>query len=90
MSRLPGLARVALAVAGRPALWTEAVVTGARLAPSDWWRHWPPVPLPDAAYWHFRMITAYGGSGDAIPKARDVIDYLEWCRERRRATGHLR
>jgi hypothetical protein len=61
-----------------------------RLAPARWWRRWPPLPLPDAAYWRFRMTTAYGGSGDAVPKARDLVEYLEWCRERRRPRSHLR
>lgn len=81
---------MALAVAGRPDLWVEAVVTGARLAPCGWWRRWPPLPLPDAAYWRFRMRTAYGGSGDATPRAGDVVEYLEWCRERRRVDRRLR
>lgn len=90
MRRLLGLGRVALTVLGRPDLWAVAAVTAARLAPSGWWRRWPPLPLPDASYWRFRMMTAYGGSGDAVPRARDVVDYLEWCRERHRPHHRLR
>lgn len=90
MRRLLGLGRVALTVLGRRDLWAVAAVTAARLAPSGWWRRWPPLPLPDASYWRFRMMTAYGGSGDAVPRARDVVDYLEWCRERHRPHHRLR
>ena len=90
MKRLRALARAAVAVAGRPDLWAVAVVTAARLTPEGWWRRWPPLPVPDAAYWRFRMTTAYGGSGDAVPGGRDVLEYLEWCRETHRAHGRLR
>ena len=58
------------ALARRPWLWPDAVMEAVRLAPPGWWRRWPPVPLPDAALWRFRMETAYGGSGDRVPDAR--------------------
>ena len=76
--------RAARAVGGRPDLWPAAVVMAWRLAPQGWWRHWPPLPLPDAAYWRFRMTTAYGGAGNAAAAPADVVEYLEWCSTRRR------
>ncbi|HVX22934.1 MAG TPA: hypothetical protein VHB02_16440 [Acidimicrobiales bacterium] len=80
-----GLATVVAAVAVRPRLWPVAVALLFRLAASGWWRRWPPVPAPDAAYWRFRMVTAYGGSGDAPPRKQDVVSYLAWCRRMGRA-----
>jgi hypothetical protein len=67
------------AVAVRPWLWPAAAAEVARLAAPGWWRRWPPVPLPDAALWRFRMETVYGGEGDATPDAEDVVSFLHWC-----------
>ena len=83
-SRAAFAVRVAAALLARPHLWGEAVATSWALAPSGWWRRGTRLPLPDASYWRFRMITAYGGTGDAIPEPRDVVEYLEWRRLRRR------
>jgi len=42
-----------------------------------WWRHRPLLPVPDARYWHFRMVTANGESSDAFtPDA--VLDAARW------------
>ena len=41
-----------------------------------WWRRWPPLPVPDEALWRFRMETAYGGSGEAVPEAADVVSFI--------------
>lgn len=68
------------AVGPRPWLWPMAAIEGVRLARPGWWRRWPPVPLPDAALWRFRVETAYGGAGDAVPQAGDVESFLQWCR----------
>jgi hypothetical protein len=73
------LARAALAVARRPALWGVAVVQLVRLAPRGWWRRWPPVPAPDPAYLRFRLQTQYGDP-DRAPEPADVVAYLQWCR----------
>jgi hypothetical protein len=51
----------------------------ARLAPRQWWRRPPFLPLPDPNYLRFRLITAYGGEG-ADPQPGDLITYLHWCR----------
>ena len=72
------------AVVVRPRLWPVAVATLFRLAAAGWWRRWPPLPLPDDGYWRFRMVTAYGGDGDGVPDAADVVSYLTWCRRMRR------
>ena len=69
----------AAAVLRRPSLWATAVRQLARLAPAGWWRRAPFLPLPDPAYLHFRMVTAYGGEGGA-PRPQDVVTYLHWCR----------
>jgi hypothetical protein len=63
-----------LAVAVRPRLWPSL----ARLAPSGWWRRWPPSPFPPAEYVRFRTQTMYGDTGHL--DRRDLIAYLEWCR----------
>lgn len=69
------------ALAARPWLWPTAARTVLRLAAPGWWRHWPPLPVPPDGYWHFRMVTAFGGEGeDAVPTADDVVSYLRWCR----------
>jgi hypothetical protein len=75
-----------LAVARRPALWATAVRQLLRLAPSGWWRRWPPLPRPDPAYLRFRLQTAYGGEGGA-PAPADVVAYLAWCRRQHRPRG---
>ena len=75
-SWLPG---AAMALLVRPALWATAGRQIVRLAPTGWWRHWPLLPLPDAAYLRFRLVTQYGDP-DRAPEPRDVIAYLQWCR----------
>ncbi len=59
---------------------------GGRLAPTGWWRRWPPLPRPDPAYLRFRLQTAYGDPG-RDPDPGDVVTYLRWCRRRRREGG---
>lgn len=73
------LARIVLAVALRPVLWSTALTQAARLARGGWWRHWPPLPVPDPAYVRFRTETAQGGS-EHVPEVADVLSYLYWCR----------
>lgn len=72
------------AVLVRPWLWPTALVQIGRLAPRGWWHRVPFLPLPPAEYMEFRMVTQYGGGhGDpsAPIRARDVVDYLAWCRD---------
>ncbi|MGH9046465.1 MAG: hypothetical protein ACRDVW_04025 [Acidimicrobiales bacterium] len=67
----------------RPSLWPVSLATLARLAPVGWWRRPPFLPVPDNAYWRFRMHTAYGEDWTTRPTKRDVVDYLEWCQRAR-------
>jgi hypothetical protein len=67
------------AVAVSPALWGTALRQVFVLASPGWWRHSPWLPLPDAAYLRFRMVTAYGDPRRP-PAAEDVVAYLRWCR----------
>lgn len=67
----------------RPALWPIALATAGRMTKSKWWRRPPFLPVPDAGWWRFRVLTAYG-RGDARPEGEDVVSYLKWCRRVRR------
>lgn len=73
------LAGAVLAVAARPTLWATAVRQVLVLAGPGWWRRPPRLPVPDAAYLRFRLVTAYGADG-ATPTVDDLVTYLHWCR----------
>jgi hypothetical protein len=71
----------------RPRSIPNAIGAAAALAPRGWWRHRPFLPLPDPAYWRFRMETASGGEGDARPSPQEVVEVADWfhrMRQRRR------
>jgi hypothetical protein len=68
-----------LAIARRPRLWATAVAQAGRLARPRWWRRPPFVPLPEREYLRHRLETQYGSNH--APEPRDVVAYLEWCRE---------
>jgi len=72
-------ARASLLVALRPRLWPVAVGQTRRIASPGWWRRPPFLPLPARDYLHFRLRTQYGAAGE--PEPRDVVTYLEWCRQ---------
>jgi hypothetical protein len=75
-------ARAAWLVACRPRLWATALRQGLRLARPRWWRRAPFLPVPDPDYLAFRLDTQYGsGPAAAPPDPRDLVEYLEWCRE---------
>jgi len=67
------------AVLRHPRLWPVAVRVGARAAGEGWWRRPPFLPVPSREYVRFRMMTQYGDP-DAVPRADDVVGYLDWCR----------
>lgn len=75
---------VVAAVLVRPRLWFVAVRQVFVLAPNGWWHRWPILPLPDPAYLRFRLLTAYGAT-DHPPEPGDVVAYLGWCRDWRKA-----
>jgi hypothetical protein len=81
--RLSAATTALLAVGARPRLWGVSITTLRRLAPSGWWRRYPFLPVPDAAYWRFRMQTAYGTEWKGRPTKDDVVDYLAWCQRTR-------
>jgi hypothetical protein len=56
------------------------------LAPENWWRRAPFLPLPDRGWLRMRMITAYGGDGRQGPASEDLVTWLEW----RKAWDHER
>ncbi len=70
----------AKALAGRPGLWATAGTQLFALAPNDWWRSAPFLPLPEPSYFAFRVQTAYGNE-EPVPKADDVITYLAWVKD---------
>lgn len=75
------IAVVLTAVAAHPSLWWTGVAALARLSRRGWWRRPPFLPVPGEAYWNFRLVTAFGGSGvDAVLEGADVVAYLQWCR----------
>ena len=83
----PGWGRAAVAaaraVALRPSLWGASLSAIRRLARPGWWHRYPFAPVPDAAYWHFRMEAAYGKDQSDRPTPADVVDYLRWCQRAR-------
>lgn len=64
-----------------PSLWWTGLHQVAVLAPTGWWQRPPFLPLPAPEYLRFRMETAYGGAGDQLPEAQDLVTYLRWCRD---------
>jgi hypothetical protein len=70
---------MAKALSRRPWLWPAAGAEAVRLARPGWWHRWPLLPVPDDALWRFRMETAYGGSGEAVPESADVVSFISWC-----------
>jgi hypothetical protein len=88
----PGWARdaavVARAVVPRPGLWGPGLGALGRLARPGWWHRPPFLPVPGRAYWHFRLVTAFGGTGEgAHLSPGDVVAYLTWCRRTRPRRG---
>ncbi|HEY5439012.1 MAG TPA: hypothetical protein VIJ99_08920 [Acidimicrobiales bacterium] len=70
----PGLGRYLLHhPLGTPTL----VRAGWRMRRTGWWRQRPFLPLPDPAYWHFRLVTANGSAGPEL-RPRDVVEAARW------------
>jgi hypothetical protein len=83
----PDARAVLAAVVPRPWLWGPALAAVARLSRRGWWRRAPFLPLPGPAYWRFRTVTAFGGTGEATLRTSDVVAYLQWCRRARPRRG---
>ena len=78
VARTPGLARYAMA---RPSRVVVLARAGWRLRRLGWWRRAPFLPLPDARYWEFRILTAYGPT--ARPTPRDLVEAARWSLRQR-------
>jgi hypothetical protein len=76
----PAWFRAVLGVVVRPHLWPTALRQAMRIARPQWWKRSPFLPIPDAGYLRFRLVTAYGDN--VAPKPDDLVSYLEWCRSR--------
>jgi hypothetical protein len=53
-----------------------------RLRATGWWRRKPFVPLPDPAYWRFRLSTATG-SPSGSTSVREVVEFAKWSARQR-------
>ena len=73
------LVLVLVALLLHPELWLTAARQVGRMAPRQWWKKPPFLPLPEPDYLRFRMETQYGSEHTAIDPA-DLITYLRWCR----------
>lgn len=76
---LGGLARYLLQHPGQLAVVARA---GWQLRVRGWWRHAPFLPLPDRAYWNFRMMTATGSTNGQM-SVDDIIHAAQWSRRQR-------
>lgn len=78
--------KLLIAVAKRPWLWGEALRALLAVAPRNWWRRSPFLPLPDAEYTAWRLATT-SGSIDSEIEGGELVSYLSW---RRRQHAPLR
>jgi len=80
---------VVRAVLAHPSLWWSALTAVRRLARRGWWHRTPFLPVPGSAYWRFRLVTAFGGSGrdGQMLSGDDVVAYLRWCQRSRPHRG---
>lgn len=70
---VPGLGRY---VVRRPWLLPTLLLAGWRLRRRRWWSSFPFVPVPDRAYWSFRLATAVGDESQLTPPA--LVDGAKW------------
>jgi len=70
--------RIAGVVLVRPHLWRSGLRAGLHLTPRRWWTRSPFLPIPDRDYWHFRMVTMFGGDGTGSLTTEQIVDYLRW------------
>ena len=70
----PGLGRH---LVRRPSDAVPLVRAGWRLRRRSWWLRPPFLPVPDPAYWHFRMVTANGSAAVGV-SANEMVDAAKW------------
>jgi hypothetical protein len=71
----PGLGRY---VVRHPADAVVLARAGWRLRGDGWLGRWPFLPLPDAHYWRFRVVTVNGSSSDALSPA-SMVEAAKWA-----------
>ncbi len=49
---------------------------------NQWWRRSPFLPIPDDAYWRFRLAT-FDGSATARLEPRAIVEAARWSRRQR-------
>jgi hypothetical protein len=76
----PGLARHLIA---HPVDAVSVATSAWALRRRGWWRRRPFLPIPDEAYWRFRMTTALG-EPEAVPTVEEVVTAARWSRRERR------
>ena len=76
------------AVLRRPREIPTAVRSLLAMAPRGWWRRRPFLPIPDDAYWRFRLETSNGGDGTTPPTPHEVTEVLAWTASMRRHARH--
>jgi hypothetical protein len=82
------VAVVLRAVVAHPSIWWAGLAAVSRMARTGWWRRPPFLPLPGQSYWHFRLVTAFGGTKSETAMAgSDVVAYLRWCQRARPRRG---
>lgn len=71
----PGLGRSLLRHPSHTATLARA---GWRLRREGWLRHRPHLPLPDPAYWNFRVTTVNGSSNKVLGPS-SLVDAATWA-----------
>jgi len=71
----PGLGRY---LVGHPLNAVTLARAGWRLRRDGWMRRAPFLPLPDANYWHFRVVTVTGSAGVMLSPA-SMVDGAKWA-----------
>jgi hypothetical protein len=61
-----------------PSIAVDLARVAWRFRRRQWYRRFPFLPLPDAAYLRWRMYTAYGDPR-AVPPAEDLERYAHWA-----------
>jgi len=61
----------------RPRTWVSVVRAAWALRARGWWHRSPWLPLPDAAYWRFRVATATG-SPDGVLEGAEMAAVAKW------------
>ena len=81
---MTGAARRALVIylLGHPADAMVVARAGWRLRRRRWWRRAPFLPVPDSAYWSFRMKTAFGDEV-VSPAPRELVAAARWSVQQR-------